>query len=329
MKNITRIFSLVVILVMALSVACYAADFAHTFTVTTDVTSVSAGDTVTVTVDLAGPMTDVAMVQMSIVYDTAKFSVNTATDRTKGYKCFDAAWYAPLKATADGSEGSTTDNLGYISKPTCGENPKGTVNLGFISTDGYYIDNGSDLYGKDATVTAAKIIFTATADVDKIDSTCFNVINAKVDDASSKHSTVTVNQIKAADPEPSVKTITKTEDAIVNNATALKDKETDVEIGGAAGFAFTIPAGVKLDDNMIWSLTTADGKLYSEKINAGLSTLGEGSPVKVAATFVTGTHKGADAANKEITAVNGIFKAGEDFYFTDAADAKNQAAAAE
>ena len=131
--------------------------------------------------------------------------------------------------------------------------------------------------------------------------------------------------VKAAGP--SVKTITKTEDAIVNNATALKDKETDVEIGGAAGFAFTIPAGVTLDNNMIWSLTTADGKLYSEKINAGLSTLGEGSPVKVAATFVTGTHKGADAANKEITAVNGIFKAGEDFYFTDAADAKNQAAA--
>ena len=131
--------------------------------------------------------------------------------------------------------------------------------------------------------------------------------------------------VKAA--APSVKTITKTEgkDAIVNNATALKDKETDVEIGGAAGFAFTIPEGVTLDDNMIWSLTTADGKLYSEKINAGLSVLT--GDVQVAATFVTGTHKGADAANKEITAVNGIFKAGEDFYFTDAADAKNQAAA--
>ena len=131
--------------------------------------------------------------------------------------------------------------------------------------------------------------------------------------------------VKAAGP--SVKTITKTEgkDAIVNNATALKDKKTDVEIGGAAGFAFTIPKGVTLDNNMIWSLTTADGKLYSEKINAGLSVLT--GDVQVAATFVTGTHKGADAANKEITAVNGIFKAGEDFYFTDAADAKNQAAA--
>lgn len=133
--------------------------------------------------------------------------------------------------------------------------------------------------------------------------------------------------IELGSSEPAVKTITKTEgkDAIVNNATALKDKKTDVEIGGAAGFAFTIPEGVKLDDNMIWSLTTADGKLYSEKINAGLSVLT--GDVQVAATFVTGTHKGADAANKEITAVNGIFKAGEDFYFTDAADAKNQAAA--
>lgn len=131
--------------------------------------------------------------------------------------------------------------------------------------------------------------------------------------------------VKAAGP--SVKTITKTEgkDAIVNNATALKDKKTDVEIGGAAGFAFTIPKGVTLDNNMIWSLTTAGGKLYSEKINAGLSVLT--GDVQVAATFITGTHKGADAANTEITAVNGIFKAGEDFYFTDAEDAKNQAAA--
>lgn len=157
------------------------------------------------------------------------------------------------------------------------------------------------------------------------DIVCTGVFDQATAGADNTYSSNTVS-IKV-NGTSSVKTITKTEDAIVNNATALKDKETDVEIGGAAGFAFTIPAGVTLDDNMIWSLTTADGKLYSEKINAGLSTLGEGSPVKVAATFVTGTHKGADAANKEITAVNGIFKAGEDFYFTDAADAKNQAAA--
>lgn len=184
------------------------------------------------------------------------------------------------------------------------------------------------------TITLGKITITLPAESSafKIEQTSKvanrNVTN-KINNGTTTHiDSYTIGTLEFT-PAPAVKTITKTEDAIVNNATALKDKETDVEIGGAAGFAFTIPAGVKLDDNMIWSLTTADGKLYSEKINAGLSTLGEGSPVKVAATFVTGTHKGADAANKEITAVNGIFKAGEDFYFTDAADAKNQAAAAE
>ena len=195
--------------------------------------------------------------------------------------------------------------------------------VGTISVD--------DLKAKFSDFGYTLIKVATVADAGKA-TTLDNLTNYAVgDDGITKHvdADYLLGTPENATPEPSVKTITKTEDAIVNNATALKDKETDVEIGGAAGFAFTIPAGVTLDDNMIWSLTTADGKLYSEKINAGLSTLGEGSSVKVAATFVTGTHKGADAANKEITAVNGIFKAGEDFYFTDAADAKNQAAAAE
>lgn len=182
------------------------------------------------------------------------------------------------------------------------------------------------------TITLGKITITLPAESSafKIEQTSKvanrNVTN-KINNVTTTHiDSYTIGTLEFT-PAPSVKTITKTEgkDAIVNNATALKDKETDVEIGGAAGFAFTIPKGVTLDDNMIWSLTTADGKLYSEKINAGLSVLT--GDVQVAATFVTGTHKGADAANKEITAVNGIFKAGEDFYFTDAADAKNQAAA--
>lgn len=127
--------------------------------------------------------------------------------------------------------------------------------------------------------------------------------------------------------EPTVKTITKTTgtDVIVNGAKTKADNTTtDEQIGGAAGFAFTIPAGVTLDDNMIWSLTTDAGKLYSGKINAGLSALS--GDVKVAATFVTGSHKTGKDVNTAITAVNAIFKAGEDFYFTDAADAANKKA---
>lgn len=128
--------------------------------------------------------------------------------------------------------------------------------------------------------------------------------------------------VKAAGP--AVKTITKTgTDVLINNAKEKSEGVTTAEqIGGAAGFAFTIPAGVKLDDNMIWSLTTSEGKKFSQKVNAGLSALS--GDVKVAATFVTGSHlagEGRTPFNFEITAADGIFKAGEDFYFTDAADA--------
>mgnify|MGYP004463181043 FL=1 len=131
-------------------------------------------------------------------------------------------------------------------------------------------------------------------------------------------------ELGGSEPQPTVKTITKTgADVLINNAKDKSETETTAEqIGGAAGFAFTIPAGVTLDDNMIWSLTTSEGKKFSQKVNAGLSALS--GDVKVAATFVTGSHlagEGRTPFNFEIKAADGIFKAGEDFYFTDAADA--------
>lgn len=131
-------------------------------------------------------------------------------------------------------------------------------------------------------------------------------------------------ELGGSEPQPSVKTITKTgTDVLINDAREKSEGITTAEqIGGAAGFAFTIPTGVTLDDNMIWSLTTSEGKKFSQKVNAGLSALS--GDVKVAATFVTGSHlagEGRTPFNFEITAADGIFKAGEDFYFTDAADA--------
>ena len=135
-------------------------------------------------------------------------------------------------------------------------------------------------------------------------------------------------ELGGSEPQPTVKTITKTgTDVIVNGAKTKADNTTtDEQIGGAAGFEFTVPAGLTLDDNMIWSLTTDAGKLYSGKVNAGLSAIGGGATVKVAATFVTGSHRTGEDVNTAITAVNAIFKAGEDFYFTDAADAANKKA---
>ena len=107
----------------------------------------------------------------------------------------------------------------------------------------------------------------------------------------------------------------------INNLTTLPDRTTRY-IGAAVGFKFVTPADITLDDNMIWALTTADGKAYSPKFNAGLSALGKNAPVTVAATLTTGV----DGVNTEITAVNGIFKdaASDTYYYTDATDAPTE-----
>ena len=118
--------------------------------------------------------------------------------------------------------------------------------------------------------------------------------------------------------------ITKTgslaDTGVINNLTVMDDKGTTTKgfIGAAVGFQFVTPADITLDDNMIWALTTANGKLYSPKFNAGLSALGKNATVTVAATLTTGVNE----TNTEITAVNGIFKdaASDTFYYTDAAD---------
>lgn len=129
--------------------------------------------------------------------------------------------------------------------------------------------------------------------------------------------------VKAAGP--SVKTLEAKDVVTVNGAKTKADgTTTDEQIGGAAALTVTIPDGVTFENNMIWSLTTADGKLFSKKLDTGLTALS--GTVKLAATFVTGSHRtGADVYTK-ITGVNAIFKAVDgDFYYTDAADADAQA----
>lgn len=110
----------------------------------------------------------------------------------------------------------------------------------------------------------------------------------------------------------------------INNLRVIDEKGTETKgfIGAAIGFKFVTPADITLDDNMIWALTTADGKAYSPKFNAGLSALGKNADVTVAATLTTGV----DGVNTEITAVNGIFKdaASDTYYYTDATDAPTE-----
>lgn len=117
--------------------------------------------------------------------------------------------------------------------------------------------------------------------------------------------------------------VTKGEATIKNGITQYQNGEyTDVQIGAYVVLPLTIAEDANITGEMLWSLTTANGKLYSvNPFNTGLSALT--GDVKIAATFVTGTHdgKGAVVSNNEITDVNAILKATDGtIYCTDAAD---------
>lgn len=132
--------------------------------------------------------------------------------------------------------------------------------------------------------------------------------------------------VKGSDEPSNVieKTGSLADTGFINNLRVIDEKGTETKgfIGAAIGFKFVTPADITLDDNMIWALTTADGKAYSPKFNAGLSALGKNADVTVAATLTTGV----DGVNTEISAVNGIFKdaASDTYYYTDATDAPTE-----
>jgi len=245
MKKITSILLLVAVFATMFTMTAFAAENTNVFTVTADKTSAVAGDAVYVNVQLDGDFTDVAMVQYSIKYDAEKFSTVTTGRAPWG---FDKTWY---DSTKDGN----TANLGYINTPSFGENPAGTVNVLFLSTDGYYIDDAGDLYGDGKTTVAGLIKFTAKADVEVIDATCFEILNAKVSDTNGVAHTVTVNQIEASAPEFTPETVkgavVEGEDDIVLE----KDPATayDNTYLGTAVFEATLGADVKYGEaGFIW-----------------------------------------------------------------------------
>lgn len=170
-----------------------------------------------------------------------------------------------------------------------------------------------DTAAKEYAVTLTTDSMLVTADGDALND-CATYPTAKI-------------VVKEGSSEPS-NIITKTgslaDTGFINNLRVIDEKGTETKgfIGAAVGFKFVTPADITLDDNMIWALTTADGKAYSPKFNAGLSALGKNADVTVAATLTTGV----DGVNTEITAVNGIFKdaASDTYYYTDATDAPTE-----
>lgn len=120
--------------------------------------------------------------------------------------------------------------------------------------------------------------------------------------------------------EPNIAEIVAETTVIEDNATTVGGEKTDAQIG--AGVAFTVVNNSF--KKMIWAITTADGTLYSQKsYPVDESGLIDGQ-LKVAATFINGTHDTGKAVTVE--KVGAIFQdsEGADWY-TDKAYADDKA----
>lgn len=300
MKKFISILSLVAVLLMSVSLTSFAATAANEFTISTDVTSAKAGDAVYVTIDLTGDFTNAAMIQYSIKFDADKFSAVTSG---RAPWCFDATWY---NSTKDGNPA----NLGYINTPSVGANPVDQLNVLFVSADGYYIDDAGELYGDDKATVAGKIKFTAKADVDAIDTTCFELINAKVLKEDGSAHTVTVNQLASNDEPivPDVETVEMAAPAYVTEA-AASEEEAGWQKGQGVALKFTV-ADLADFVAMNWKLTCENlGTKYAKVADEAFAAIkaSDAETIDVFASFIVNTKDAKDTVNT-ITAVGAGFK---------------------
>lgn len=233
MKKITGILLLVAIFATMLSISAFAAS-ASELTITTDKTSVAAGETVVVTVEATGNFLNVASVSTSIAFDTDKFSIDTKTkDYNEAvdddfYVCFDADWI-------DSIMNDKKNSLGRLAAPmsAAGENPAGQLNVVFQKSSGLTTTN-SNLSKDGSVVTTVKAIFTAKADVANIDATCFSLVEGvcKIETADKVLHDLTYNQLASNDPDPvktpgeavAAKTTLETAEATFNNVAIYEIK---------------------------------------------------------------------------------------------------------
>lgn len=223
MKKITSILLLVAVFATMLSMTAFAAG-ANTFTITTDKTSVAAGEKVVVTVTATGDFLAVANVSTSVVFDTAKFDIDADTtdwsdDLDSEYNvCLDMDWL-------DSVHNDKKNSLGRLAAPpsVVGENPAGQLNVVFQKASGLTASN-SNLVA-DGSVVTLKAIFTALVDVETIDATCFGLPEGicKVTDENKVSHTISLVQLESGDDE-FVPTTEKAE-AIVCDNTITFEKE--------------------------------------------------------------------------------------------------------
>ena len=167
-KIVAYVLTLMLMFTMIPSGMAFAAESGFEFTLTTDSYSAKTGDVVELTVTVNGLVNDVSMVQYSIQFDPALFSVDTPARNPQ--KAFDATWYAEISAEDDNGRYSSFFD---IAKPSAGQkvdpadSTKKLFNSSYLSMDGFSIDSDSPIYGK-TSVVAGKVEFKALADVENV-----------------------------------------------------------------------------------------------------------------------------------------------------------------
>ncbi len=192
---------------------------AYGFSLTSDVNQVKKDDVFYMTITLSGDLKNLSVIQSMIVYDKERISFD-AEDWC------DKEWYD----TVDES------NLGYISEPLSG-NVTNTARIAYISMQGNKIDKDSPLYNAGETsVTVAKVKFTALADIESIDISCFYL----------KDCAIMINEEKNTSPECSITQLTSATVLPLGSITVETESKAAAEFAKANGI--TCKTSVKSDD---------------------------------------------------------------------------------
>ena len=191
----------------------------YQFTVKSDNKYVKAGEEFYITIDLKGDFKNVSAIQGVLIFDSKRISADQED-------WCDTEWLESIDDT----------NLGYISEPSNGI-LSNTARFIYLSMSGNKIDSKSPLYGAGVTtLTVAKLKFTATADINDIDTTCFSL----------KESKVVVTDEKVAEAECSLVQLTTSTILPINGLTVITNNETAQAYAAAAGIKVTKTDGTQV-----------------------------------------------------------------------------------
>ncbi len=224
--------------------------------------TIKAGDTVTISVKLDGPMANIGLVQYSVQFDDEYASITVDEENFADPGCYDIEWFQKMGSNKE---------LGYISAPT-GNIGDGAFNVLFTSIQAKYINAyAPDNFYNATTTIAGKLKFTALKNIEN-PAEVFALTNCKVEHiVDNKRVPKTVTTVQLTDNEvENVKALIETIGDVTLNS---KD---EIESAEKAYQNLSLDKQGKVTN--YWVLTEAremyDG-LVAKEVDALIDAIGE------------------------------------------------------